>query len=251
MNTKSPYKQLFNKNNLSDKTIHIKSFQQPMLVAAIETDELLKLILQLFYNIGYQVHLVEFKKVLVNKKIATRGIIDKKIELLELIGAIEIKDYYAKMTAQGISYFKDEYYKPNISVLDKSSLKQLTQAKGSIVTKKTRISKAFKDVYNSDKFTYAIITNSKDTKNKYINKLEKTIEHIKDNLYFDVAKRMNKYKKYNISIPIVIHIDRNVFKKYPDELLEIKENQKITYGHREDLADAVAHLNIKYRAYNP
>ncbi len=249
MSTELHYKQLFNKKNLKARTIEIKEFQQPFLVMAIETDDILKQVLTVFYNIAYQVHLVEFKKFLVKKGVSTRKIIDRKIKVLQLIGAIEINEYYAKMTGQGVSYFKDEYYRPNIKILEKQKLKEMTLAKESVYADK-KIEKISTDVYRGSNTKYVIVSNHLDTKEKYLSKIKDTINFIK-NEFCDVgAKLLLQRKSRNQSLigkaSFVIVIDRNLFNKYSSELLEISRNQVISYNYRADV-DGEIKLIINYK----
>lgn len=248
MSTISLYKQLFNKNKLEHRIIEVKDFQQPLLVAALETDDILKSILKALYLIGYQGHLIEFKKALEYQKIASMPIINDKIKLLELIGAVQVKSYYIKLTAQAVSYFKNKYYRPNVKILEKTKLEQYTKAKMKLIdiSKNIKATKVANNVYRGSKDMYAIVSDCKDTKEKYLCKIEKAINSISDDLMDLGAKKLIETKKKELSIDIGIYISSDIFLKHSKELLEFKENRFISYNYREDLQDRKLLLNIKY-----
>lgn len=248
LSTISLYKKLFNKNKLDNINLEIKDFQQPLLVVALKTDDILESILKALYLIGYQGHLIEFKKALEYRKIASMPIINEKIKTLELIGAIQVNNYYVKLTAQGVSYFKGEYYRPNLKILEKTKLEQYTKAKMKLIdiSKNIKATKVANNVYRGSKDMYAIVSDSKDTKEKYLYKIEKAINSISDDLMDIGAKKLIETKKKELSIDIGIYISSDIFSKYSKELLEFKENRFISYDYREDLQGRKVVLNIKY-----
>ena len=250
LSTKSLYNQLFNKNKLEHRVIEIQDFQQPLLVAALETDDLLKSILKALYLVGYQAHLIEFKKALEYQKIASMPIINDKIKVLELIGAVQTGKYYIKLTAQGISYFKNKYYRANIKVLEKTKLEHYTKAKMKLVDidKNIKITKVSSNIYRGARNKYAIVSDSKDTKEKYLAKIEKAIDTINLDLMNFGAKKLLESGKKEITIDIAIYISEDIFAKYSIELLNFKENRFISYDYRTDLSNCKAILNIKYYA---
>lgn len=250
MSTKSLYNQLFNKNKLEHRVIEIQDFQQPLLVAALETDELLKSILKALYLVGYQAHLIEFKKALEYQKIASMPVLNDKVRLLELIGAVQIKNYYIKLTAQGVSYFKNKYYRANIKVLEKSKLEHYTKAKMKLIDidKNIKATKVSSNIYRGARNKYAIVSDSKDTKKTYLAKIEKAIDIIELDLLEFCAKKLVETSKKEITIDIAIYISEEIFAKYSIELLNFKENRFISYDYRTDLSDCKAILNIKYYA---
>lgn len=250
MSTKSLYNQLFNKNKLEHRIIEVQDFQQPLLVAALETDDLLKSILKALYLVGYQAHLIEFKKALEYQKIASMPIINDKVRVLELIGAVQIKNYYIKLTAQGISYFKDKYYRPNIKVLEKSKLEHYTKAKMKLINinKNTKATKVANNVYRGARNKYAIVSDSKDTKETYLAKIGKAIDIIELDLLEFCANKLAEANKKEITIDIAIYISEDIFAKYPIDLVKFKENRFISYDYRADLSNCKAILNIRYIA---
>lgn len=252
MSTKSLYNQLFNKNKLEHRVIEIQDFQQPLLVAALETDDILKSILKALYLIGYQAHLVEFKKALEYRKIASMPIINDKVKVLELIGAVKIKNYYIKLTAQGVSYFKNKYYRPNIKVLEKPKLEIYTKAKMKLIDidKNIKATKVANNIYRGYKNQYAIIPDAKDTIGTYFSKMRKTIKIIDNDLTNLGAKRLEKTNEKNITIDIVFFISEEIADKYPTELLNFKKDKFISYDYRADLYGRKAILNISYYAIN-
>lgn len=250
MSTKSLYNQLFNKNKLEHRVIEIQDFQQPLLVAALETDDLLKSILKALYLAGYQAHLIEFKKALEYQKIASMPVINNKIKLLELIGAVQIKNYYIKLTAQSVSYFKNKYYRANIKVLEKTKLEHYTKAKMKLIDidKNIKATKVASNIYRGARNKYAIVSDSKDTKGTYLAKIEKAINIIELDLLEFCAKKLVETSKKEITIDIAIYISEDIFAKYSIELLNFKENRFISYDYRADLNNCKAILNIKYLA---
>lgn len=250
LSTKSLYNQLFNKNKLEHRVIEIQDFQQPLLVAALETDELLKSILKALYLVDYQAHLIEFKKALEHQKIASMPVLNDKVRLLELIGAVQIKNYYIKLTAQGVSYFKNKYYRANIKVLEKTKLEHYTKAKMKLIDidKNIKATKVGSNIYRGARNKYAIVSDSKDTKEKYLAKIEKAINIIELDLLEFCAKKLVETSKKEITIDIAIYISEEIFAKYSIELLNLKENRFISYDYRADLDNCKAILNIKYLA---
>ena len=248
LSTKSLYNQLFNKNKLEEKTIKIKEFQQPLLVTALETDDLLKSILKALYLIGYQAHLIEFKKALEVKRIASMPIINDKVRVLELIGAVQIKNYYIKLTAQGVSFFKDKYYRPNIKVLEKTKLERYTKAKMKLIDldRMFKVTRVTDDIYRGLKNQYAIVPNSKDTKEKFFRKFEKVIKELQVDLLDIGAKRLLKSQNQNTVIDVEISISSDIYDKYYKELEELKKNRFISYDYRVDLYNRKVLFNIVF-----
>ena len=252
LNTKSLYNQLFNKNKLEHRIIEVQEFQQPLLVAALETDELLKSILKALYLVGYQAHLIEFKKALEYQKIASMPIINDKLRVLELIGAVQIKNYYVKLTAQGVSFFKDKYYRPHIKVLEKTKLEHYTKAKMKLIdiNKNIKATKVANNVYRGARNKYVIVSDSKDTKEKYLCKIEKAIDEIQLDLMDLGAKKLIESGNKELTVSIAIYISADIYSKYSVDLLKIKENRFISYDYRADLYGCKVNLNIKYLAIN-
>lgn len=252
MSTKSLYNQLFNKNKLEHRTIEIQDFQQPFLVVALETDDLLKSILKALYLVGYQAHLIEFKKALEHKRIASMPIINDKIKLLELIGAVKVKNYYIKLTAQSVSYFKNKYYRPSIKILEKTKLEHYTKAKMKLIDldKNIKATKVANNVYRGSKNRYAIVSDRQDTKEKYLAKIEKAIDEIQLDLMDLGAKKLIESRNKELTVSIAIYISADIYSKYSVDLLKIKENRFISYDYRADLYGCKINLNIKYLAIN-
>ena len=248
LNTVSLYNKLFNKNKLSSRTLEIKDFQQPLLVVALETDDVLKSILKALYLIGYQAHLIEFKKALEYLKIASMPIINEKVKTLELIGAVQVNKYYIKLTAQGVSFFKDKYYRPNIKVLEKTKLERYTKAKMKLIDldRNIKVTRVTDDIYRGLKNQYAIVPNSKDTKEKFFRKFEKVIKELQVDLLDVGAKRLLKSQNKDITINVEISISSDVYNKYDVELEELKKKRFISYDYRADLYNRKALLNIVF-----
>lgn len=248
LNTISLYKKLFNKNKLDNINLEIKDFQQPLLVVALKTDDILESILKALYLVGYQAHLIEFKKALEYRKIASAPIINEKIKTLELIGAIQVNNYYIKLTAQGVSYFKDKYYRPNIKVLEKTKLENYTKAKMKLINldKNIKATKVANNIYKGFSNQYAIVSDSKDTKETFFKKFEKVIKELQEDLLDIGARRLLKSQNQNTVINIEISISSDIYNKYYKELEELKKNRFISYDYRADLYNRKVLFNIVF-----
>jgi len=241
------YKNLFNKNNLKEINLNIKEFQQPVAITTIETDEILKHILKILYCLGYQIHLKEFKKYIVNNKIYTRKTLDIKLDLLVLINFLEIKEHYIKLTAQAISYFKKEYHRPNIKILRDDKLKNITRAKLSILDMKQlnryfQIEKMNNNIYKYTLTRYSLVAKQNETRKSYLNKLETCIKIIKQELdlpCLNLLKQANEKDKNLIAVKVEIAIEKDIYKKYSNEINEVRNDVYLDWRSRADVQGKV------------
>ena len=242
-------KSLFRKVNLEHRNLEIPCYIQPLLFTVLKTDPELEKILRIINFVGPVVDRGIFEEYIINtvvldrcsvKNPISKTTLNKHLDTLNLINAINLTKKKIELTTQGLSFCAGEYVKKDSYAIPVSELELVTKAKiisfeNSLTLEKTDEYKCYeKEKIYIFENGFVILNKTKDeTIKKFTSRLQNKISEINSSLR-DEMLEIHFENQHNKEKEIEQEIEQK-YNKFINQIENMQTSEEVKQQKKHEL----------------